>query len=665
MLPLFLQRPLLAVSCRSDSRFSTVCPPCHFFIRKRSEHDHVIDARQRQPLGISDTATRVRCAMAISRAKSPFRVSLAKLLTKSFLTAVLVTLSACAASPPLMPLDEGARAHYRSSERFATVIVDISAIDGALESSLIDSVAAELVAYLGRAGVEAIRVGDLHQGDDARLEVRFSRSHPSQAFLYWTYFVHARLFNGNGKLVDEATIYHDASLSKAAATAQQLAALVADDMLLIWHPAAAANKESGHAGPARYTILPGEIALIDHDGKARASWETFPTERLLEFGDLTAKDITDVRYELRLRTIPKTTSEPTGNLKPVYKATGLNEATYVIPFKLPTCGEFVWAVRARFKLLGHPRVTEWSGRSYQRRMMSGETGSPSKSRESLDHFGGAGIYVFVPPPANIECGELLGGTWTRSWGPISLLYDAKKIDTSGLRIDRLQEGQSIAAIATVSSLCKESDCNLRNRDKEASEMLRSSLAYAFDKRSLAVSVRDMSELSARLPVPPEPGLQRITGAQLLSYVRMPRNIDYLLASGIRYVVSTELSTTIGAAKKKGIFASGDGGMPVIGIDSSRPVTSIANSDVIDVISGEVIGSIKSDAEAVRGWVGLILPFPIMLPHGYLSDSEAKACQELARRLAFAFTVGKETTQWPEEYFEDIRAPMWEPHVRDL
>jgi hypothetical protein len=240
-------------------------------------------------------------------------------------------------------------------------------------------------------------------------------------------------------------------------------------------------------------------------------------------------------------------------------------------------------------------------------------------------------------------------------------FDAKQIDTAGVRLERLQPVQSIAAIATVNGSCTKSDCNLRKRDQEASEMLSASLAYAFEKRSLGVAVRDMSELSARLPVPPDPGPERITSAQLLNHLRMPKNIDYLQASGIRYVISTELSTTIGTAEKSS-FVSGEGGIATIGIDSSRPVTSIANSAIFDVNSGEVIGILKSDAEVARGWSGLILPFPIMLPHGYLSNSEAKACKELAQRLAFALTVGSATTEWSEEYFEDMHEPMWEPHV---
>jgi len=603
--------------------------------------------------------------MVYNTEKRQIRTQLRELSIRALLTIGSLSLWACSGTPTGIPLYEEAIDHYRSSQRFEYVFVDVSADLRNIAPVLNDTVAAELVSYLEQVGIEASLTTDLRREATARLEVKINRDHASQVYMPWTYFVYARLIDHNDNIIEEATIYHNAGLSKAPATAQQLAALIVDDMLLIWHPAFGANNRGQVlTDSARFSILPDTLTILNDAQSGRVSWEAFPSERLLEGGDISAENITDVRYQLRLHPVPMAVSGPRDVLRDyplVHRAVSLTETQYVLPFVLPTCAALDWSVRAHFRLLGHPRVTEWSGRHYQRRMEADSTTSPSAERGMLDHFHGGGIHVDVKPTEKISCPELLGGRWTRSWGPFTQTYDAEKINTTSIRFERLLPGQWIAVNATVNGPCERPDCDILERDKEASEMLRVSLVSAFQDRSLRVAVRNLSGLLAQLPVPLESDTDQIGEADLLNRIRTAENSDDV--RGVRYLINTELKTTTGAAEKDAVV-SGEGGVPVLGWSSSRPVTTIAHTDIIDVASGEVIGSINSMGEVARGWGGVIIPFPIVLPHGYIADPESKAIKDLAQQLAFALTVGNATTEWSEQYFEDVLAPMWEPRALD-
>ena len=45
----------------------------------------------------------------------------------------------------------------------------------------------------------------------------------------------------------------------------------------------------------------------------------------------------------------------------VHEVSGLKEPSYALAEPLQPCGWYFWTVRARFKLNGFPRITEWAG----------------------------------------------------------------------------------------------------------------------------------------------------------------------------------------------------------------------------------------------------------------------------------------------------------------
>ena len=93
-------------------------------------------------------------------------------------------------------------------------------------------------------------------------------------------------------------------------------------------------------------------------------WETFPRDYDLINTEGRSQQITDVRYELR---IFNTTTEPSGQhntlipFKQVYDARNVSIPYHKIENELEICTNYFWTVRARFKLDGHVRVTEWAG----------------------------------------------------------------------------------------------------------------------------------------------------------------------------------------------------------------------------------------------------------------------------------------------------------------
>lgn len=89
-------------------------------------------------------------------------------------------------------------------------------------------------------------------------------------------------------------------------------------------------------------------------------WEHFPRQYDLIEADGQQHQITDVRYDLRIfdNSVRGSFLIPA---QQVYQARDLAEPSHKIESGLNACNEYFWTVRARFKLDGRVRVTEWAG----------------------------------------------------------------------------------------------------------------------------------------------------------------------------------------------------------------------------------------------------------------------------------------------------------------
>jgi len=409
--------------------------------------------------------------------------------------------------------------HYRSSERFAHVAIDVNFDIDLAEvpaefSDLPGMVEVELIHYLGQHGVDVSAAGGTaDNADHARLDVTLQDGN----IKFGSYDIAARLTDVDGAVIDETTLYHKAGISSPRATAQQLAEVIADDMLMIWHPAISVIGEKfPSTGAARYALLPFGTEVDAEEQTSRFTWESFPSERMLQGANFSAENIDNVVYEFRLIPFFKF-----GTSKVMYRSTGLAAPEHILPFTLPSCEIFYWSVRARFNLYGVPRVTEWSDRQWrvaERRYRMG----------ALMHQTGGkrgGIRVKQDVPASVDCefpdrlpGEVL----------------------SRLDLDPLQAGQSIGAIALVSEFCGEDGCESRTSTQEASEQMAACLAEEFLDSDLNVSVHDIAKLMADLPTPPETDDEVTDTADLLTYLRLPENKDYLGSLSSAFIAETSV-----------------------------------------------------------------------------------------------------------------------------
>ena len=597
-----------------------------------------------------------------------------------------------ASAAPKIPPYEGATQHYRSSERFDHVAVDVladqsSALQNEGLTDLADSLTDELIVYLGNKGIFAnATIGFSADDAAAQLAVRVFRDHVRAAARHTasaTYRLEARLVDPGGNLLDETTLYHRSGDSSATATAQQLAMLVADDMLLMWHPAASVvGEEWPRPKPAPFTLLAN-----DFDTGAKEpllSWESFPSERLLAGADFSAEDITDVSYELRVHRPgpsiqPKIYYTDDGEGVPVptsavrarsgiFQVRELAEPQYAVSFSFPSCEFVSWSVRANFRLHGHPRVTEWAGNYSTVFKQRGRLPIPPPyffRREDyspgiLEHQIGGGTLVAIEPPASIRCKEL-GFGW---------IIPQKQAKTkSQLRLEPLEPDESIAAIAMINDVCTAGDCEIRASEQEASEKLAECLTKEFKRRSFDTQVHDMSKILSELPTPPDPDSNLADSTALLTHLRLPENRDYLGSRGIRYIIGADMSLHQDAGSWELEFNQPDfdeiileenyeSTLPVGAIGKETQYISSMDSNVIDISNGEIVGTIISSAEGSKGaFVPVIVIVPVAyIPYGSRAKIEAKACDQMARRLSV--TLRGAISGWPNEYFKDVYEPLW-------
>ena len=88
-------------------------------------------------------------------------------------------------------------------------------------------------------------------------------------------------------------------------------------------------------------------------------WEQFPREVDLINTDATRNQFTDVQYELRIFQLEQKRGT-SAKIKQIYYTRDIPQAHHKVEIELNACTSYVWTVRARFKLNGKTRVTEWA-----------------------------------------------------------------------------------------------------------------------------------------------------------------------------------------------------------------------------------------------------------------------------------------------------------------
>ena len=556
------------------------------------------------------------------------------------LTAMIVAVALLSGCASQESYEEDTR-HYRSSERFGHVLIDVNFdIDLAMVPAEIGDlpgmVEAELVTYLRKQGLDARVVG--HAGDNAN----YARLDANLQYGDHRYYnIAARLTDVDGAVIDEIWLYHNPGKSNLRATAQQLAEVIADDMLLMWHPATSVIGEKWPSvGAARYALLPFATEIDAEKQTSRFTWESFPSERMLQGASFSADKIENVVYEFRL--IQGQMGSQVSDRRPgpevMYRSVGLTTPEHTLPFTLPSCERLYWSVRARFDLHGVPRVTEWSDNTWS---IAERRRHYSQRRVLIHQTGGrnGGVSVNRVVPASVDC---------KFWDELP------REVLSRLNLDPLQAGQSIGAIALVSELCGEDGCESRTSTQEASEEMTACLAEEFEDSDLNVPVQDIARLMADLPIPPDTDIQLTDSAVLLTYLRLQENKDYLDSRGIRYVVTADMSI-----EKTGSDMYRDTAGIVTVVAPATQYIATVDSIVFDVLKGKVSATIGS---TVKGSKGAVVPIFVIVPVGYIpygsvDKIQNRACGAMARRLSFALRGG--VSGWPEGFFEDVYAPRWE------
>jgi len=276
-------------------------------------------------------------------------------------------------------VDEGTRAMQRGLERLA------------------------LQPELARRLESALAVRGQAQGSPARIEVEARRlevresaapgaNMPRYALVLTT---HARLVAGE-KVVDELTYAYGSRSARArdwlAGEARlfvdemelaltRTAEVLAEELLLLYYPPPPAEEDKSlvpyyalkprYPEPARaidirgawferYRQSWGGLQFVPVDSLAPVlRWESFPRARDVAAAGGAAGRFTDVSYEFALFEAQRIgVIYEFGTL--LYRRAGLREPQARLE-PLQPCGRYLWTVRARFRLDGEPRVTEWSG----------------------------------------------------------------------------------------------------------------------------------------------------------------------------------------------------------------------------------------------------------------------------------------------------------------
>jgi hypothetical protein len=229
-----------------------------------------------------------------------------------------------------------------------------------------------------------------------RLEVRESWAPGTKLPRYELFLAtHARLVAGD-KVIDELTYSYSSRSALARdwladgarlfademeAALTRTAEVLAEELLFLYYPPAPHDDDKPlvpyyvlkphYPEPVReidirgawferYRQSWGGLQYVLVDGLEPVfRWERFPRALDLAAVGGAAGRFSDVSYEFALYE-----AQRIGVIyehgKPLYRRAGLSEPQYRLE-PLQPCGRYVWTVRARFRLDGQPRVTEWSG----------------------------------------------------------------------------------------------------------------------------------------------------------------------------------------------------------------------------------------------------------------------------------------------------------------
>ena len=550
---------------------------------------------------------------------------------------------------PELSLYDDAVVHYASSERFERVSVSVE-VDGNPRFSP-DEITDDIASYMSQFNIQYVPRDDDQISGAAHLDLKFVRNGQ-------LYSIDSMLTAADGRLVENVTLYHDAGNSDTKATQQQLASLVIDDLLLIWHPLSTIEWTArGKDGISPFALATNELQPQSESGNTRLTWETFPSDRVLKGSGLDESVFSRVRYELRVHKDKR----PDYLLKPdiVYRVGGILEPKFDLPFLLPSCEYIRWSVRAHFKLRGHPRVTEWSGTFYTspsawkfrkvvhaqmpphiyRRPVGLDTWQPAFGPMPLQHHALGGVDSEIAPPFAIRCKDLMRGFFEYRDKPDNA--DFKN------QIKPLQPGESIGALAVVEKICLTDQCHYDEETTDGTGELLACLQNEFKRRSLDVLVENFSDEMRLLPHPPDNDL--LSHDSWLAALQNPENQRSLQSSGFRYVLATAyvLQEVGDADHYESVSAT-----------IARQYSVRVNTKVFDTKKGEVVGTIRADHFGKKGKsYGLFGLMPYYIPFGSISDFQSTACGEMARRASFIFRGGV-STGWPDEYFRSVYEPIW-------
>ncbi len=172
---------------------------------------------------------------------------------------------------------------------------------------------------------------------------------------------------------------------------QMLAEDIVDETFLLFHPAAPTAllaDQAATAGPVPYYVLKPEYPALDYcffcegpfsfrphralgnlefvevsSTRPTLRWERFPRVHDINRTDGQHHQISDVSYDLRVfeAGIPAGGPPVLVPAQQIYSVRDLREPYNRIERGLEPCTDYFWTVRARFKLDGRKRVTEWAG----------------------------------------------------------------------------------------------------------------------------------------------------------------------------------------------------------------------------------------------------------------------------------------------------------------
>ncbi len=570
---------------------------------------------------------------------------------------IIAALTGCVSYPPEYPDYSNATEHYREVNRFDRLAVLVSTIRmGGAEKSFSESVKKEIAHYLEQNGIEFVSAEDPSSEQAATLDLLIS---PRDGYLT----VNASLRAPDGTVVEETPLFHKAMVGPSTALAQQIASLAVDDLILLWYPSAAAGAGGqSSTSPAKFAILMNEIEPQSIGGITRLSWEAFPSQRLFEGSGLSLSEISDVSYEIRVHKAgERVLAILRYHRSDVYRQSDITGPEFELPFLLPSCDYIVWSVRAHFTLAGHQRVTEWAGdytTSYDgispwpilppymhRRTAEQNSWHPWYQSLPLEHHVGGGTRAKIEPPKLIKCGELARG----------FLFDDRRRAAANFEepLESLLPGESIGAMATVQRMCRSDKCVFEEGIEDASSMMAACLASEFSRRSLDVSVINLSTALPSFSVPP--GGEPVDLSLRAEAIRDSANQEQLAKLGIRYLLSTDI-----VVQELGTHRGSEGEAVVAVLSKHTTYSASIVTAVYDIGTGELLGTLtSSDSDSKGGMVGFLLIVPIMyIPNpGSISGIQNNACDAIARRVSFMLRGGV-STGWPDEYFNSVHEPLW-------